>query len=137
MTFKNRFYPHLLEEDIEVWERFLKMHAHEYTHFDYDVRVGIGRDPGAAYPENIRGMALKLSMRRIDAVGHKPGSLTIIEITTAAGLTAIGQLTTYPILYRETYNPTKLIDVLLVAESLQSDVQPALEANLIPYLLFP
>jgi hypothetical protein len=137
MAFENRFYPHLLPDDIKVWKRFLAAHAAEYSHFDYDVRVGTGRDPGDDYPPNIRKMALDLSMRRIDAVGHQPGKLTIIEITRAAGMTAIGQLTTYPILYRQTFNPAKLIEVLLVAETLQSDVESALRLNQLPYLLFP
>lgn len=135
MSNKNRLYPHLLPEDIILWERFLTLHGQEFSHFDYDIRVGNGRPAGDIYPENIRQMALDLSMRRIDAIGHTPTELYIIEVTTSAGLKAIGQLITYPLLYQQTFGPTKPLHPLLVTESLQPDVLPALEAHAIDYLI--
>lgn len=130
-----RKFPHLLPDDVVVWERFLDRHGSEYTHFEYDVRVGLGRDPGVTYPENMRQMALDLSLRRIDAVGHKPESLTVIEVTRSAGIVAIGQMICYRTLYRLTYFPSVRIQRLLVAESLQSDIEPVLTGDRIPYIL--
>lgn len=80
-------------------------------------------------------MALDLSMRRIDAIGHTESELFIIEVTVSAGLKAIGQLITYPLLYQQTYNPTKPLHALLVTEALQPDVLPALERHRIDYLI--
>jgi hypothetical protein len=80
-------------------------------------------------------MAMSLSARRIDAVAHFPTGIHIIEVTTAAGLTAIGQLTTYPILYKMTYQPTVNICSLLVAESLQTGIEEVLRAQNIAYVL--
>ena len=74
-------------------------------------------------------------MRRIDAVGYTTNELYIIEVTVSAGLKAIGQLITYPILYTETYHPTRPLHPLLITESLQPDVLPALEAHQIDYLI--
>jgi hypothetical protein len=133
----NRAFPHLLKPDIEVWQRFLDAHQSEYDYFDYDVRVGIGQDPGDRLPENLRQMGIELSKRRIDAIGYTANTITIIEITRDAGLTSIGQLTAYPVLYRQTFPTTRKILPLLVAETLKPDVQPALEAAQIPWLLFP
>lgn len=135
MGAKNRLYPHLLPEDIILWERFLDRHGNEFTHFDYDVRVGEGRPTDDYYPQNIQQMALDLSMRRIDAVGHTPNELYIIEVTVSAGLKAIGQLITYPILYKQTFQPTKPLHPLLVTEALQPDVLPALEHHSLDYLI--
>ena len=137
MGIKNRLYPHLLPEDILLWERFLATNGAQFSHFDYDIRVGEGRAAADHYPDNIRQMALDLSMRRIDAIGHTPDQLFIIEITVSAGLKSIGQLITYPLLYQQSYRPTKPLHALLVAEYLQPDVLPALEAHRLDYILLP
>src|SRR5512138_974790 len=129
MANKNRLYPHLLPEDIVLWERFLSLHGPEFSHFEYDVRVGQGRPIGDSYPDNIRQMAIDLSQRRIDAVGYTSTELYIIEVTVSAGLKAVGQLITYPILYTETFRPSRPLHPLLVTEALQPDVLPALEKH--------
>jgi hypothetical protein len=130
-----RKYPHLLKVDVPVWERFLDRYGRDYNHFEYDVRVGLGRDPGPEVGNTIRQMALDLSLRRIDAVGHRADGIHVIEITTSAGMTAVGQLSSYPTLYRDTFHPTKPITPLLVAEMLQSDIETALNAANIPFVL--
>lgn len=126
MALENRQFPHLLPQDIEVWKRFLAKYGTMYVNFLYDLRVGHGRDPGEGYPENIRGMAIGLSQRRIDAVGIVPDGVHIIEVTQVAGLTAIGQLTMYPILYSIDYPDKPILNIILVCESIQSDIEPAL-----------
>jgi hypothetical protein len=127
MAIENRLYPHLLPPDIKVWERFLSKYGPIYADFLYDVRVGQGRDPGQKYPENIRGMAIGLSQRRIDAIGIVPDGVHIIEVTQDAGLTAIGQLTMYPILYAIDYPDKPILNIILVCETIQSDIEPALK----------
>lgn len=129
MALKNRLYPHLLPHDIEVWERWLGLYGSQYTHFDYDVRVGQGRDPGENYAPNMRQMGIDLSQRRIDAVGHQKDRITIIEITTAAGLKTIGQIFTYPVLYQRKFHPLKPLRSLIVCSSVQDDMRPALTAH--------
>ncbi len=137
MAFKNRYYPHLLPVDIPVWERYLALHKDLYDHIEYDVRVGTGREPGVSYPIHIRGMALNLSRRRIDAVGHTAQAITVIEITKRAGLKAIGQLMVYPILYQQSFEPTVPIKVLLVAEELNTDILRPLMDLQLPFMLLP
>jgi len=130
-------FPHLLSQDIIVWERFLVTHGRDYDRLEYDIRVGIGRDPGAEFPENTRTMAIDLSMRRIDAVGIRTDRLDIIEITTIAGIHAIGQLFAYPCLYRETFKPDLPLHPILVASELGPDILPVLLAHDLDYRLFP
>lgn len=137
MAFENRFYPHLLPQDIEVWKRFLAAHETEYDSFEYDLRVGDGRDPGPDHEQNIRTMAIGLSQRRIDAVGHRNGAIDIIEITTRAGLTSIGQLQVYPNLYKKLNPSANNVTPILVAERLQDDILPYLLESGIRFLLFP
>ena len=97
--------------------------------------MGLGRDPGPDYPKNIRAMAFDLSMRRIDAVGFTPTEIVVIEITHSAGLTAIGQVRAYPVLYALTFHPSLPVRPLLVAGELQSDIRFVLEATKTRYIL--
>lgn len=138
MTFKNRFYPHLLPWDIPLWEAFLDLHGQDYDRFEYDIRVGRGRPAPRSLPTNIRKMALDLSMRRIDVVGHTSARIDIIEVTRVADLKAVGQLMTYPRLYRATYEPTLPVRPVLVLEHFHTDIlQVIQELNLVYYLLSP
>ena len=130
-----RKFPHLLPDDIKVWERFLLRYGDEYTHFDYDVRVGYGRDPGPSYDQKMRQMGVDLSQRRIDAVGHKVDHLDIIEITHSAGLTAVGQLLAYPVLYGHMFQPRVPLIPLLVCAEIQSDIERPLTDLHIPFTL--
>lgn len=130
-----RPYAHLLPPDVPVWERYLDKYGDVYTHLEYDIRVGLGRDPGPGFEQNMRNMALDLSLRRIDAVGFSPRAITVIEITHSAGMTALGQLRAYPTLYRLTFMPSLPIQPLLVAGGLQSDIQVVLQDEQIPYVV--
>jgi hypothetical protein len=137
MKADNRRFPHLLPQDIVVWKRFLHLHEDDYDHFDYDVRVGQGQDPGPQLDPKYRQMGIELSKRRIDAVGHRPDALHIFEITTRAGIHAIGQLTTYPILYHQTFHPLKPLVPILICSSLGPDVKTALDIANLQYFIFP
>lgn len=137
MSFFNRFYPHLLPEDIVVWARFMSKYPDRFHDIEYDIRVGRGRPAPLDQPRNIQKMARDLSMRRIDAVGYSPRRITIIEITRLAGLKAVGQMITYPILYRHTFAPTKPLHSLLVCEYLNPDIEPALRLHHIEWKLLP
>jgi hypothetical protein len=137
MTFDNRYFPHLLPADIAVWKRWLDKYATNYTRIEYDIRVGDGRDPGPTFPDNIRNMAIGLSQRRIDAIAHESSGVTIIEITHTCGLTAIGQITSYPILYKLAYPDIHIIDRAIVTASLQADIMPVIRDNHITLYLMP
>ena len=128
-------YPHILPPDVPVWERYLARGGDHHKLIEYDVRVGLGRDPGPEFPENMRAMALDLSFRRIDAVAHDSHQITVIEITRYAGLTAIGQVMIYPILYRLTFMPSLPIVALLVAEEFESDIQVTADQMGVAYVL--
>jgi len=128
-------FAHLLPIDVEVWLRFLNQFGDHFELFEYDIRVGLGRDPGSDYEKNIRQMALDLSLRRIDCVAHTPTEITVIEITHSAGFKALGQITGYPILYALTFPPLLPIKPLLVCGELQSDIKPIIESLNIPYVV--
>ena len=125
MSIANTPIPHMLPEDTEVFMRWLHRYGSLFDSFDYDVRVGQGRDPGPTYPQNIRQMAISLSQRRIDCVAYRRDSIHIIEVTKTADMTALGQVTAYPILFRQTYETTARLIPAVVCEHLGSDVEIA------------
>lgn len=116
-------YPHLLPADCFLWDLWLAQHAGEFSEFQYDVKVGEGTDPGPEFDNNIRYDAIRLSQRRIDAVGYQAKVITLFEITTLAGLTALGQCMAYPKLFRDTYSPDRVIQMHLVTYQFQSDIE--------------
>lgn len=132
-----RHFPHLLPEDKELWKDWLALNPRRFTHYEYDVKVGFGRDPGSDFPMNIREMALNISRRRIDAIGFNPHDITIIEISVFAGLTQLGQLMAYPTLYKNTTEVTLPIKRLLVARAIQTDIEPVLIKEQIPFEVIP
>ena len=116
---------------------YLEKHADKYNAFDYDVRIGKGRDPGQSYDENIRKMGVHLSQRRIDVIGYKDNEIEIIEITLSAGLKCIGQIETYPILYKETYKPNLPVTTLILAEEIESDIEIIFKERNYNYIIIP
>jgi len=134
---ERKTYPHLLDTDAPILTAFLKAYGSRYTQVIFDHRVGTGRDPGPAFEPHIRQMAIDLSQRRIDALGITPTEHHIIEVTDAAGTTAVGQLIAYEHLLRDQLPPDRSIKTILVARSVQSDMLPALKAIGAQILLYP
>lgn len=137
MSIKNNKYTHLLPEDVPVWERFLALHGKQFYSISYDVRVGDGVPVGSSEPPNIQKMAIMLTQRRIDAVAMSPAGIHLIEITRRADLKAIGQLESYPILYKKRFDPRAKVIPLLVCEELGTDIEPILNTKGIDYVLLP
>lgn len=125
---KNHNFPHLLPDDVVVWKLFLDSHYDLFDVIDYDVRVGEGRPMPDLPTANLQRMAVDLSQRRIDAVGHLKNSRIIIEITHTLGLKAIGQIQSYPTLYKTKYPGNYSLRSLLVAGSIESDMIPVLRS---------
>jgi hypothetical protein len=126
-------YPHLLPEDAAVWDRYMDTQNFADARLYYDVRVGEGRPVGNAYPDNIQKMARDLSQRRIDVLIERPELYTIVEVTTAASLKAIGQLAVYRHLFTMDHLPDRQVNTLLICSSIDPDLKSYADTYLIPY----
>lgn len=120
-------YPGMLPREIIVWRQWLKLHEHEYDHFDYNTRIGQGHDPGPTWPENYRRMAIMNSQKRVDVVGWKGQEPTIIEVKDRAGASAIGQLVTYKPIWVQTFPDLPPPRLALVVNRLQPDILPIIQ----------
>ena len=132
-----RHFPHLLPEDRELWEDFLELPANVYENYPYEVKVRNRREPGPGFHDHIRAIALKIARSRIDASGVTGTTPTIIAISTTAGLTQLGQLMAYPCLYKIQIPESPEPQRLLVSRSIQTDIEPVLRNERIPFLIVP
>ena len=113
---------HILQEDILLWEEFLKSRHNAFDFYEYDVRVGKGRPAEPGTPSNIAQMATDLSQRRIDVVAHIAGTQTCIEITVKADMKCLGQTIAYPKLYLETFPKSKTRGSWVVTRQIGTDL---------------
>lgn len=86
--------------EAQVLRLWLQDHQGEYERYEFNVRVGAGVDPGAAFPDNIRRMAVANSQKRIDAVAWNGQQPTIIEVKDFAIQLAIAQVTEYAAVWK-------------------------------------
>lgn len=130
-------YAHLLKHDADLLHEYITANPGRYRHFECDVHVGTGRDPGPGYLPVMRDMAIRLSQRRIDCVGFRPDRIDIIEVTQRADLKALGQLFAYPTLYLQTFKPTLTVFPVLVTRSFGTDVDSVWIDSRIDTYIFP
>lgn len=130
-------FPHILPSDIPVLLRWLEMEADTIENIEFDVRVGKGIDPPPGLPENIQRMTYDLTRRRIDVVAFYPRRIIVAEVTRAAGLTALGQLKAYPILYTQTFKPSLPVKPLLICEEFTPDMMSVFRTEGIDFFLSP
>jgi len=116
-------YPHMGVEDVVVWEEYIKAYADLWDSFDYDIRVGRGREPNPEVDPMWHGAIRKNSQFRIDAVGFRAGRATIFEVKPKAALSAVGQLMVYRVLFGEEYPHVSLDGTVLVAVDVHPDVE--------------
>lgn len=151
--------------DIAPWQRFLARYEDTFAYrYYYNMRVSSQNEPIPGLPDDLQPISRSLRKKRIDVVAwgsiepltwprpHFPilhslneqasprqSFITIIEVKKNATSSAIGQLATYPILFRASFSSTDLIQirVLLVAEKLSTDMEYLCKWLGVPYLLFP
>jgi hypothetical protein len=120
-------YPGMLPREILIWETWLKTNAGRFDTYDYNVRVGDGRDPGAGFPQWARDMAISSSQLRLDVLAWNGTQATIIEVEENPGMRAIGQIIGYETFWVRDNRTLPRPRLLLIVAVLNSD--PALVAT--------
>ena len=122
-------YPHLLEEDVKLWDAFISQYPNVFDRCDYDIHVGKGVRLNGEVPANIVRMATHLSQCRIDVVGFKGKTTTIVEVKPRARSNAIGQIITYKALYEWQYPDQPKPRLMIVTDDVNSDTLYVAEKN--------
>lgn len=125
-------YPHMLKEDIEVWERFLEKFPDRFETVDYDFRVGQGSMAAKDYNDPYKRMVTMLSQKRIDVLGWVGDDPTIIEVKNRVGLSALGQVLGYKTLFVRYFKQFGIPEVMIICSSISEDDRDVLEDNNIP-----
>jgi len=94
-------YPGMLVDEILIWKGWLALNQTSYDGFQYNVRIGVGQDPGEQFNQTYRDMAIALTKLRLDAVGWQGTLPTIFEVKRNAGPSNVGQLLTYDAVWRK------------------------------------
>ena len=116
-------YPHMLPADVILWERWLARYEDEYDKYEYDVHIGKVKPIYPTSPVDIMKLAEAVSRKRIDVVASIGGVRVIIEVKPYAGLSALGQLLGYEILYRREYPGPYTLRLGVVTDRLDEDME--------------
>jgi hypothetical protein len=114
-------YPHLIGEDIEVWNRFILKYPDKFYTVDYDVKVGLGADTTPIPDEVSKQYWATLTKKRIDVVAWKDNSVTIIEVKKRVSLSTLGQILGYKFLYLREHPEIPVVSTLIVCSSINQD----------------
>lgn len=127
-----RKYPHMLGEDVVIWERFIEKYPDRYDSVDYDWRVGRGMELDADWEENVKRMATAITQKRIDAVGWNGDDVTIIEVKKSVSIGTLGQILGYRSLFVKEFPNFSVPKLLVVCESMGFDDKTVLDDYKIP-----
>ena len=117
-------YPHMLPEDIVIWQRFISNGDYLPDHVWYDVRCGTAVEVVEGSPEWMRRMAGRLTRKRIDVVGQVGPGYWIIEIKPRASYVAFGQVVFYAHAFQREYAPTGDVVPVILTDVLDPDILP-------------
>lgn len=128
--------PHMLREDVPVWQRFQGKYSVLWKKLYLDVLVGGPFLSAEEEKDNMKRMWRYNNSKRLDALAVLENGVWIIEVTASPGLRALGQLLTYVSLWQDD-DPLSLIETpVLVCETLDTDlISSAAKFGIVTYLL--
>jgi len=121
-------YEHMLPDERDIWHRFIVPRESQYIRITYDLHLGEGAIPPPGSSEQVKKVVEATSKKRVDAIGETKTDITIFEVKSRAGMSALGQLLNYRQLYLKQYNPRKPVRLAIVCERLEPDILPTLKS---------
>lgn len=131
------YFPHLAPAESPIWERFLRLYGHLWDRFEYDQRVGGGREVDPKDSDATKAMWRALTRKRIDVVGWLGMQPTIFEISPRLGRTTIGALQAYYHLWVESHPGIVVPKLAAVGPRLDPDLARVMAAQGITVYLVP
>ena len=136
LKYEKRYrYAHMFGENAAIWDRFVLEFPDRFETVDYDFRVGEGMKLNPAWDEATKRDATALSQKRIDVLAWKGEQPTIIEVKVRVGLSALGQVMGYKILFMKHFPGLMAPDQLIVTSSIGTDDFDIFRSLLIPVVV--
>lgn len=113
---KRSSYPHMSVKDTAIWERFIDKYPDVYKQCQYDFHIG-DAPPFNTLMDNDEDLNQDMLYRlRIDVVAGSPLGIDLIEVKPDAGVSAIGQLENYKLLYMRDEEPRQSVGMILLTD---------------------
>lgn len=122
-------YPHMIEAEAKVWNRFIVEFPDYFDGCDYDWRVGDGMSVKPEWEENIKRMATMITQKRIDVVGWNGDHPTIVEVKNRAELSTLGQILGYFDLFVKDFPNFPKPEMLVLCHMIGDDDRFVLEKH--------
>jgi len=117
-------YPHMLQEDIIIWKRFVVVGDYLPDVVWYDVRCGSFVKLNNESPDWMAKMAFRLTRKRIDVVGRVGRDYWIIELKPRATYDCFGQVIFYADQFRKDYAPIGEVVPVIITDFVDQDILP-------------
>ena len=128
-------YPHMKQEEAEVWTAFLKQTELEFVDLRYDLRLGEGIPPQPHDPEWMVRLKLAVTRKRVDVLARTEDDIWIFEVKPRIGLSALGQLLTYFDLFIKEYRVDLPVMLGAVGWRIAPDVRETYELHAVNIFL--
>jgi|CXWL01.1.fsa_nt_gi hypothetical protein len=122
-------YPHFLEAESLIWDRFILSHPGYFTRVWYDVQVGDQRKNAETLDLATQDNKAYLGSYKIDVVGEKEGIFVIVEVKKAATVKALGQTWLYSELYKKELAPDKEVQAMIVTDEEMPNIREVAEKD--------
>lgn len=128
--------PHMLDQDIPVWYRFLERWGFKFINLYYDTFVGGPWYSKEKLSDPLFYMWRALNAKRIDAIGETEKEVWLIEVSNDPGLRAVGQIQVYSKLWSEDPKIEKPVQLVFVCAKVDPDLLSAAAAfGIVSYVL--
>ncbi len=120
---KRYWYPHMMPEDVAIWERFIARYPDAYDGCEYDVPVGTLPNFDVKLSEGTEDQTYKLYKKKIDVVAYSKEDIDIIELKPNAGASAVGQIKMYRSLFIKEFSPPIAPRCIIITDKVSDDVR--------------
>lgn len=122
-----RNYAHMIGEDKQVWERFVRENPDYFDEVEYDVHVGKGMTMPDDWSESDLVWAKQLTQKRIDVIGFLDDRIILVEVKRRINLATLGQVLGYKFLYERAENLVGKTESIVIAALVDVDDRDILE----------
>ena len=109
-------YPYMRDEDCATWRLFLRSGKVEFEEVWYGVHVGTYRKLLAGSPASMPSIGVRVSIKRVDVVGRRGGTLYVIKVKAQVNPAVIRQVVTLRKMFVMEFRITGPVWPLIVAK---------------------